>query len=112
VSKEQIGRSDVFVYCGCAASVLMVVVLIVTARVRGFNHETVFPAGEYWLGDDVANNARDMRMTCAWRARGTIQVDPLRAGETSPRWCRMVPVLTTQINTRNHRAETSPSGSQ
>ena len=45
MSKEQIGRSDVFVYCG-AASVLMVVVLIATARVRGFNHETVFPAGE------------------------------------------------------------------
>ena len=25
-------------------------VLIVTARGRGFNHETVFHAGEYWIG--------------------------------------------------------------
>jgi len=45
-----------------------------------------------YISQEEETTSLTMRVTCASCARGTIQVDPPRAGETSPCWCRMVPV--------------------
>ena len=56
------------------------------------------------MDDKKETMSQTMRVTCARNLPGC----PPRAGETSPRRGRKVPVLTTQINTRNLRAGTSP----